>query len=300
MTGSGGRSCVSPSQHKLALASWRAPRTGHLYGKLVVDVSEAARYLEWLSHGSGETITLVHLVGKAVALALAAAPGLNGTVRLWWFRQRPTVDASFVVPGEQGQLVRIKVDRIDTLTPVEIAETLAAGVRQADRDGRSLSTPLRAARWLPTPILRRGLWLKGVIQGAFGLGLPLRGLRADPFGSCIITDVGAYGLDEAYVPPVPWAHAPLAIQLGAVRDVPAVNEGRLVLRRELTLTATLDPRFAASEESLSFVRVLRGVLEQPWQLEGRPGPPIQLGERGVGRLPLDDGVALEGSGPGPR
>lgn len=285
---------MSQSHHKLALASWRAPRAGHLYGKLVVDVSEATQYLEWLSHGSGEEISLIHLVGKAVAMALAAAPGLNGTVRLWRFRPRATIDASFVVPVEPTRLVRVKVDRIDERTTVEIAEALVAGVQQAQRDGRALGTLSRTARWIPTPILRRGLWLKGLLQSAFGLGLPLRGLRSDPFGSCIITDVGAYGLEEAYVPPVPWAHAPLAVQIGAVRDAPAVVEGRLILRRELTLTATLDPRFAGGAANLAFVQVLRDVLENPWQLEGRSGPPIQLEDRGVRQLAVEE-ASLEGS-----
>ncbi len=61
-------------RRKLAIASWSSPSEGNIYGKLTVDATEALAYLDHLRETTGEKVTVTHLVGKAVAEALAAEP----------------------------------------------------------------------------------------------------------------------------------------------------------------------------------------------------------------------------------
>lgn len=62
---------------------------------------------------------------------------------------------------------------------------------------------------------------------ASGLGLTIKALGVEPFpfGSCIVTSVGMFGLDEGYVPPTPFARVPVYILVGAVRERAVVKDG---------------------------------------------------------------------------
>jgi len=88
--------------------------------------------------------------------------------------------------------------------------------------------------------------------------------------------VGVFGLDEGYVPPTPFARVPAYVLLGALRDAPAVIDGAVVVRKQLTLTATIDHRFVDGYQGGVLAKVTRAVFENPWQLDGMTGPPAAL------------------------
>ena len=91
---------LTSTRRKLAIATWAAPREGNIYGKLTVDAGPALAFLDKVRAQTGEKVTITHLVGRAVALALAQAPTLNG--RIVWGAYRPfdTVDVAFLVALE--------------------------------------------------------------------------------------------------------------------------------------------------------------------------------------------------------
>jgi len=70
-------------------------------------------------------------------------------------------------------------------------------------------------------------------------------------------------LDEGYVPPTPWAHVPVYVLIGAVRDRPTVVDGALGIRKELTITATIDHRFVDGFQAAGLAKTVREVLEDP-------------------------------------
>ena len=139
------------TRRKLAIASWSAPREGNIYGKLTVDATEALAYLEWLRKESGVKVTLTHLVGKAVALALKEAPGLNGVIRFGRFVPHPTVDVAYLVALEEGaNLAKAKIVEADRKSVREIAGELAALAqklhRGEDEQFKKSTAPLG---WMP-------------------------------------------------------------------------------------------------------------------------------------------------------
>ena len=100
------------TRRKLTIATWDAPREGNIYGKLTVDATQALRYLETVRERTGEKVTITHLVGKAVAMALRKAPTLNGRIVWGKFEPFPTVDVAFLVALEEGNdLAKAKVRR---------------------------------------------------------------------------------------------------------------------------------------------------------------------------------------------
>jgi len=108
---------------------------------------------------------------------------------------------------------------------------------------------------------------------ASALGFPAMGLESFPFGSAIITNVGSFGLEEAYAPPTPFARVPVLILVGAVKDHPAVVDGQVVVRPIVTITATIDHRFIDGAELATLAKIVRQGIEQPWTLEGFSKPP---------------------------
>lgn len=262
-------------RRKLSIASWAAPQEGNIYGKLTLDVTEALRYLDWLRQKTGEKVTITHLIGRACGEALKEAPSLNGVIRFGTFVPHSTVDISFLVTLEGGNnLAKAKVCGADRKGVAEIAKELRELAEQLragrDEQFKKSQGPLAL---LPTWLIRPLVLFTGWLTGVLGIGMPALGLESFPFGGLIITNVGVFGLDEGFAPPTPWAHVPTYVLMGAVRDAPAVQDGVLVVRKQVTLCATIDHRFIDGAQGGVLAKVVRRVIENPWTLEGMTGPP---------------------------
>lgn len=269
-------------RRKLAIATWSAPREGNIYGKLTVDATAALAYLDWLRATTGEKVTITHLVGKAVGMALAKAPSLNGYLRLGSYVPHDTVDVAFLVALEEGEnLAKAKVANMDQKSVSDVAKELRE-LAERLRKGKdeAFNKSMGPVKILPTFVLKPIVAITGFLASSLGLSIPFLGVERFPFGSCIVTSVGMFGLDEGYAPPTPFARVPVYVLVGAVKDMPAVVDGQLVVRKQLVITATVDHRFMDGYQGGVLAKVVREVLENPWRtLEGREGPPAQLEDK---------------------
>lgn len=265
-------------RRKLAIATWAAPREGNIYGKLTVDATEALAYVAWLRETTGEKVTITHLVGKACAMALKATPQLNGRIRLGSFVPHDTVDITFLVALEEGKnLAKAKIHRYDGKSVAEAAKELRELASRLHRgEDESFNKSMGPLKLLPSFLIRPLLKVTGYLTSILGVSVPALGLEPFPFGSCIVTNVGVFGLDEGFAPPTPFAHVPLYVLIGAVKEAPAVVDGEIVVRKQLTICATIDHRFMDGAQGGTLAQVVRDVLENPWPLEGREGPPLLL------------------------
>lgn len=262
-------------RRKLAISTWSAPKEGNIYGKLTVEMTEALRYIDHVRARSGEKVTVTHLVGKAIAEALARAPGLNGVIRLGRYVQHDTVDISFLVALEEGRnLAKAKIARMDEKSVVDLAvELRELATRLYSGKDESFKKSMGPIAMLPTWLVRPLVHTMGYLTGVFGLSVPALGLEAHPFGACVITNVGVFGLDEGFAPPTPFAHAPVLVLVGAIREQAVVREGAVVSRQMMTICATIDHRYIDGAQGGTLAKVVRDVLENPWQLDGLDGPP---------------------------
>ncbi|MBI2375358.1 MAG: 2-oxo acid dehydrogenase subunit E2 [Deltaproteobacteria bacterium] len=253
------------TRRKLAIATWDAPREGNIYGKLTLD---AGRVLDWIEEErkrTGEKITITHVVGKACALALHRAPTLNGRIFLGSYRPFKDVSVSFLVSVEGGNdLAKALVQNADVKSVSELAKELrerSDRLKAGKDDDFEKSKGL--LRLLPTWVLRPLVHLVGWLASCAGLTIKALGVEAFPFGACIITSVGMFGLDEGYAPPTPWAHVPLYVLIGAVRKQPTVVDDRIEVRPLVTLTATIDHRFIDGYQGALLAQTMREVFADP-------------------------------------
>jgi pyruvate dehydrogenase E2 component (dihydrolipoamide acetyltransferase) len=263
-------------RRKMAIASWSAPREGNIYGKLAIDMTNVLKYIAYLRETSGEKITITHLIGRAAGLALAQCPDLNGRIFMGKYYPHETVDLAFLVSLEGGKdLAKFKVCNIDKKTTVEIARELRLGaerLRQGQDDDFEKSKTLIKA--LPTWIIRRILWLSGFLAGSMGVNIDWLGLQKYPFGSCIITSVGMFGLDEGYAPPTPFARVPVYLTIPEIKKRAVVIDDEIVIRPMLDLTATIDHRFLDGHRGAMIATMMRKALAEPWLMDNNPEPKV--------------------------
>lgn len=275
----------STTRRKLAIASWGRPRDPSIHGRLTVDAAEALACVERLRETTGEHVTLTHLVGRAVAEALVAEPSVNGRIRLGRFVPHDDVTLSFLVQVDEGaELASARVPGVEDLSVAGIAAEVRERAGRL-RDGRDpdWERSRDVVRLLPTWLLSPLLWLVGWLGSSLGVALPALGVRRFPFGSAIVTNVGMLGLDEAYIPPTPFARVPLYVLVGAVRQRPAVVDGEVRPRPQLTITATLDHRFVDGVQAGTLASTFRRVMEDPWSLEDMPARPADAAPAVGGR-----------------
>lgn len=256
------------TRRKLAIATWSRPTEGNIYGKITIDATEALKYIAKVREATGTKVTITHLVGIAVGRALAKSPGLNGRIVWGAFEPYDTIDVSYLVALDGGaDLAKVKIDRIDTKSMTDVAAELRERAdRLKNKEDADFEKSKGLLRALPTWLLRPLLFVTGFFASAIGVSVPALGIERFPFGSCIITSVGMLGLDEGFAPPTPFARTPLLILVGAITDRPAVVDGELAIRPQLTITATIDHRFIDGFQGGILAREARSVLENPWQI----------------------------------
>lgn len=257
-------------RRKVAIASWSAPKEGNIYGKMCIDMGNAIKYIEYLRRTFNEKITITHLVGRAAGLAFHNCPDLNGRIFLGRYYPHKTVDIAFLVAVEGGKdLAKFKLTDIDKKTTRNIAQELRDGVMKL-RSGSDaeFEKPKQIIKRMPTWMVRILLWLTGFVTGSMGLNVPLLGLKKFPFGSCIITSVGMFGIDEGYAPPTPFARVPVYLTIPEIKKRPMVIDDKIVIRPMLDLTATIDHRFMDGFRAAQITRMIRHGLENPWTMDG--------------------------------
>ena len=233
------------SWRRISLSAWERPSDPSVYGWLDLDVSRAQSYLAEQSRDTQSKITLTHLVGKALALAIAQCPDVNAIVRRGrHIYARSTVDIFFQVAYESGgNLSGAKVAEADTKSLDQIAAELTGRARAIRSHQRHELSRSDASLGGVPPLLRK--FAMRAIETAiydWGLNLSRFGVPRDGFGSAMVTNVGMFGLPHGFAPLVPFSRVPIVMTLGAVRDAPWVEEGEVVIRPVLSVGVTLDHR----------------------------------------------------------
>jgi pyruvate dehydrogenase E2 component (dihydrolipoamide acetyltransferase) len=210
------------------------------------------------------------LVGAAVGRALAAEPTLNGRIAFGRYIPFDDVVVSFLVQMDEGSdLAQVRVEGADAKTVAEVSRDLhARAARLRSGHDEAYERSKKTMQLLPTWALRRVLALSGFVTS--GLGRPAFGQPAFPFGAAIITSVGMLGIDEAFVPPTPFARVPVYVAVGAIRPMVFVEEGAPVVRPGITLTCTLDHRFVDGFQAGTLAREMRRCFSDPASLGPLP------------------------------
>lgn len=254
---------------KMMLSSWSKPKEGNVYGKLVVDPTNALNYLYRLRQQTRRNITLTQLFGKICADALEEAPELNTRILFGKVMPRKTIDVCFLVSADRGEdLWKVTIREANKKSLVDLSEELQyksqcikLGKAEDYERGKQL------LKILPTWVVRKILNVGGFFSSGLGLSAKSLGFEAYQFGSCIISSVGVLGIEEAYIPPAAFHRVPLYFLIGSIKEQSVVIDGKSVIRPQLTITTTIDHRFIWGAQVAIFVDAIRERLNNPSLLD---------------------------------
>jgi pyruvate dehydrogenase E2 component (dihydrolipoamide acetyltransferase) len=254
---------------RLALGTWRTARDPSVYGSLTLRVDKALAYIDAFRAASGKHLTITHLMARAVGAVLEQVPDANVMLRRGRIYRRRNVGVFFQVAMEDPVTGRIDLSGATIHEPqrktlTAICDELEAKFAEV-RGGHDteLAGVRRLLARLPLRLLPAVLELTSFASYTLNLDLGWAGVPRDAFGSVMITNVGALGLEEAYVPLVPYSRVPLLLALGAVRETPVARNGRLATERTMKVCATFDHRLLDGAHAAAMARILRAWIEDP-------------------------------------
>ena len=261
---------------KVAASVWGHPNDPQIYGDLELDATRLLAFVEEARRLTGIRVTVTHLVGKAIAHALAEQPDLNTHLYRGRFVPRESIDVFFAASVGGGKEVSgVKVVGADGKSVLEIAEELERRVeriRSGEREVGGATKTLDATPfWLLGPLLRFVTWLTADKDVDLKrLGLPRRA-----FGSAMVSSVAMFGVQKAYGPLSPLFRIPILALVSEVAVKPVVVDGEIVARPILTITATMDHRYLDGSHAARLGTSVREYLEDPGAYE--PLPAAQAG-----------------------
>ena len=163
-----------------------------------------------------------------------------------------------------ANLAGAKVRGADTKSVVEIARELREHTeRIRSRGDAETARGSATLAKLPAPLV--GLATRAGAVLSYDLGLDLRrfGIPYDAFGSCMVTNVGVFGIAAGWAPLLELSRVPIVLTLGAVREVPAVRGGELVVRRCATVGVAFDHRIMDGYHAGKMARRFLDAMENP-------------------------------------
>ncbi len=261
------------SWRKIAMGTWRNAKDPSVYGTLELEVGPALAYLEKIRQATGLKITLSHFIGKAVAMTLQKHPSINCILRWGRLYPRKNVDLFFQVATDDkghdltGMVIRNADRKSIPETAREMNERVLIIRSKGDPDFKKMKGTFGSLPgWMAGYVLDFAGWFMYTLN----LWSPLLGSPRDALGSCMITNIGSIGLDEAFVPLVPYSRVPLLIAVGASKEMPVVRDGQVKIATMIKLCATFDHRLIDGVHASHIARSLQKIFANPEQELGPP------------------------------
>jgi pyruvate/2-oxoglutarate dehydrogenase complex dihydrolipoamide acyltransferase (E2) component len=253
------------SYRKIAIASWRHPRNPNTYAMLELPVGPAIEFLK--AYPSETPLTLTHFITKITAHCLSRYDDLNHVLRLGNLYKREQVDIfiTTLLKTSKGKdlsgFVLRHVDRTSITEVASVSQGRANDLRY-NRDKENLKVQ-KIVNPLPSFLLRPLLLIQEFLQFTLNIAIPGLGLPKDRFGSAMITNIGALGIENAFIPLSPYSRCPLLIGIGKPRLIPVVQGDQVVPAKSAIITFTFDHRYADGAHGSHLMRRFKKIFTNP-------------------------------------
>ncbi|MBW2253674.1 MAG: 2-oxo acid dehydrogenase subunit E2, partial [Deltaproteobacteria bacterium] len=258
------------SFRRIAIGTWKTAYDPSVYGSMTLHMDEAMRYMAEFREKTGRRLTLTHMMAKAVAGVLVAAPDANAIMRWNRIYLRKDIGVFFQVAMEdkdtgQLDLSGATIHDAEKKSLVEIVDEFKTQVEKVrTQKDEQLEGTRSMFKKIPYLLLNLVLNTIGFLTYTLNLDLRRFGIPQDPFGSVMVTNVGSLGLEAAYVPLVPYSRVPLLIATGAVNEEPVVEDGEIRIGKVMRLFATFDHRILDGTHAATMSKVLKEWFHDPY------------------------------------
>ncbi|MFO0615408.1 MAG: 2-oxo acid dehydrogenase subunit E2 [Polyangiaceae bacterium] len=249
---------------RIADAMWHGPDDPQIYGSLDVDATALSAHLA-AERAAGHPITVTHLVGRALAIALAEVPEVNVRLVGGYAIPRESVDVFFITSVAAGrELSGVKIANADRKSARDVARELTDRAKRLRAgDDPDLAKSKALLERLPKAMLRVALRVSAFVAGERAHSIPSLGLRASPFGSAIVTSVGMFGLPSGFAP-ISWMYnVPVLVLVGEITEKPVAIDGAVHVRPIVPICATFDHRYVDGWHVSKLLVAFRSYLAAP-------------------------------------
>lgn len=237
-----------------------------------IDCSRTLPWIEALGAAVGEKITITPLLIKAVSRVFAQMPELNVLIRGNRLYQRESVDIFVQVFTEEDAKPDLSGAKIRNAHLKPVADIAAELREQAKRirsgDDPNLKQSKRFLRHFPFWLVKKTLRFLAWINFDLNVRPKFLGLPPNPFGVAMITNVGMFGLEEAWAPLVPFSRSPIVMTIGRIIETPVVRDGAIVARPIMKIGMTVDHRIIDGFLAGKAAKILREGIENPESFDG--------------------------------
>jgi pyruvate dehydrogenase E2 component (dihydrolipoamide acetyltransferase) len=253
------------SFRKIAVGSWRHPRDPSSYASLDLDLRPAREFLAQVP--SATPVTVTHFAIKVLAFCIHRQPELNQVLLRNAFYPRRQVDLFFSVLVREDRNLGLSgfvLRDVPALSLPDVADTFTrelTRLRQGQRE--DVARVVRRMQHLPAFMIRPFFRLMEFIQYTLNWAPASLRIPQDRLGSAVVTDIGALGLQNAFVPLPAFARCPLVLCIGKPHEAPRVEHGQLIVAPQATLTFTMDHRYIDGAQSARGIKRFQQVFEAP-------------------------------------
>ncbi len=257
------------SFRRIAIGTWRTSYDPSVYGAIALRADRVLVYLDEIRKRTGKRVTLSHLMAKAVAITLSEMPDANAILRRNRIYLREDIGVFFQVALEDDKTGEIDLSGATVFdahekSMVEIVDEFESKVTKVrKKEDKNLEGTRSLFKKIPFRLLNAVLDLMGWLSFELNLDLRWAGIPKDPFGSAMVTNIGSLGLEEAYVPLVPYSRVPLLIALGAVKEEAVVEGGEVKVGKVIRAFATFDHRVLDGMHAAKMSKTLKRIFDDP-------------------------------------
>ncbi len=261
------------SFRRIAIGTWRTTYDPSVYGGMKLPMDKAMQYLAEFREKTGRRLTLTHMMARAVAGTLEAMPDANAVLRFNRIYLRKDIGVFFQVAlkdDETGEidLSGATIHDANNKTLLQVVDEFQETVDKvrAKKD-KQLEETRSMFKRIPFFMLNWVLDTISFFSYTLNLDLQWAGIPKDPFGSVMVTNIGSLGLEEAYVPLVPYSKVPLLIATGAVVKEPWVDPetDEIKVMQTMRVCATFDHRILDGSHAAIMSRTLKAWFERPYE-----------------------------------
>ena len=258
------------SFRRIAIGTWQTAYDPSVYGQMEVPVDDCLDYIQAFRSKTGRHLTMTHLMAKVAAACLAEMKDGNAILRFNRIYLRKTIGVFFQVAMKDPETGELDLSGatlfdVDKKSLVDLVDEFVERTKKI-RKAEDPELEKTRGTFKKIPSLMLNFVLKMISFLCYTLNLDLRrfGLPKDAFGSVMVTNIGSLGLDQAFVPLVPYSKVPLLIAVGAIREVPVVRDGEVTTAKMMNLSATFDHRVLDGMHASVMARVVHEWFADPF------------------------------------
>ena len=239
----------------------------------IADMDKIDQYVHEKRAQGMTNFTVMHVLLAAYARLVSQRPGLNRFVSGQKIYARDHLEAMLCIKKEMKlnspDSVIYMIFQLDA-TAAQVYEIAEGLIAEAKNETTNFDDLARILDYIPGLLKKFAFWMLRVLD-YFGL-LPVKLKHLSPFhGSLFITSMASLGLPPIYHHIYNFGNVPMFVAFGITEIKHSMKaDGSVETKKIMNYTLVMDERICDGYYYASALRLFKGILRNPWQLDEAP------------------------------